>query len=371
MTSAIDASKPAVGSAFTADLRANLATAAAEISALQAINATLPQNLFSNLSLGRSISGGALTLSIKTAAGLNPSAASPVPIAFRNVDSSIGDYTIVPVVAANSLTISSGSTLGTFVAPTSFRIWIVAFNDGGTVRLGVINCLLDIQDFEIYKLKGLGIASSTAEGGAGAADLAWTFYTGVAVTSKPYTILGYVTYEGSLTVPGTWDILPSVVQVFGPGVPLPGDVVQVSSVTSGNMVAITGLIPYDDTIPQDTEGSAPGFGVPLVPSSAANIAEIFCRLHVANSLADNPVIGAVFGGSSSALATDIGSSSVANRPFTLSISEMAVCRQTTNINFIVRAGAVSASTTTFNGASAARLLGGSYNSHLVVREIMV
>ena len=57
---------------------------------------------------------------------------------------------------------------------TAVRIWIVGFNDGGTFRLGAINCAAATQIFALPE----GIASATAEGGAGGADSAGIVYAG-------------------------------------------------------------------------------------------------------------------------------------------------------------------------------------------------
>jgi hypothetical protein len=72
-----------------------------------------------------------------------------------------------------------------------------------------------------------GLESSTAEGGAGAADSAGVIYTGIAVSSKPMRILGYAEWSSSGLTAGTWTTTNLLrVQLFGPGIKKLGEVVQ-------------------------------------------------------------------------------------------------------------------------------------------------
>lgn len=146
-----------------------------------------------NLGLAAAVGSSALTISLKGADGNDPSATNPVEIPFRNVTAGTGTPTVLQVTGATSVVVSSGSTLGTTNGIATTLI-VVAFNDGGTFRLGVINPLnMPLKD---------GIASSTAEGGAGAADSAGVIYTGSAVTSKAMAVLGWLTISEATA--GTW-----------------------------------------------------------------------------------------------------------------------------------------------------------------------
>ena len=210
--------------------------------------------------LAASVSANALTISLKGADGNDPSAGNPVTIPFRNVTPATGTPSLVSVAAATSLVINSGSTMG-FASATAGRIWIVAFNDAGTVRLGAINCR---SGTNIYPLGGVGIASSTAEGGAGAADSAHVFYTGTAVTSKAFAILGYMDWAAGLTAAGTWDIVPTTIRLFSEGCKLPGDTVQsANQETQTNATASTAT--WTDT----------NSTVSLSPTAAPNVVAVF------------------------------------------------------------------------------------------------
>jgi len=201
--------------------------------------------LLDNAKIVASRTGNAETHSLKTAAGSDPSAADPVRVAFRNA---VGDgFDIIEQTAALSVTISSGSTLG-LPASTPTNVWVVLFNDSGTLRLGVVVCRLSDG---VYPLQDNVLESSTAEGGAGAADSAGVIYTGTAVTSKPMRVLWR--HEYSLATPGTWNTAPTNRQPYGAGVRLPGEVIQRRFASTSDYNTITGTIPVDDTIPQSTE----------------------------------------------------------------------------------------------------------------------
>ena len=178
--------------------------------------------------LAASVGSSALTISLKGADGNDPSASNPVKIAFRNASLPVGTPSLLTATSALSLVISSGSTMG-FANATAGRLWIVAFNDAGTLRLGAINCR---SGTDIYPLGGTKIASSAAEGGAGGADSAHVFYTGTAVASKAFKVLGYMDWASGLTTAGTWAIVPTTIKLYDLGDKLPGDVVQMVSSTS-------------------------------------------------------------------------------------------------------------------------------------------
>lgn len=155
-----------------------------------------------NFKLSAAVASNALTINVLTAAGATPSTASPVKIPFQAAD---GTITVRTVSAALSLVVSSGSTLGA-VANVPFNLTVAAFDDSGTIRLGVINPVSTTQGMTIEQT---GVASSTAEGGAGAADSAQVWYTGSAVTSKSFALLGRLEWSSGLATPGTWGTAPS------------------------------------------------------------------------------------------------------------------------------------------------------------------
>lgn len=322
-----------------------------------------------NASLAFSVGSSALTIALKTKAATDPSSTDKVVVPFRNVTAATGDYTSVTVSAATSLVISSGSTLGT-ANSTAFRLWIVAFNDGGTLRLGAINCL---SGTSIYPLGGWGIASATDEGGAGGADSAHVFYAGATVTSKAYAVLGYATWESGLGTAGTWSAGPTRAQLFHPGTALPGDVVQVAENFDAAVATGTTDFPLDDTIPQSGEGDE-FMDQAITPTSAANKLVIEHRGNYAHSgTIANFGLALFQDATANAIAAQyVGRDGQANARTNVSTSYAMRAGTTSSTTFKIRAGEPTGSggTLTFNGAAGAREFGGAMYSLLRVTEVM-
>jgi hypothetical protein len=304
------------------------------------------------------------TIAIKTLAGSDPSSGDPVIFVFRNATAATGDYVFLTATAALSITISSGSTMGAS-SGVPFRLWLTVFNDASTLRLGVVNCL---SGTSIMALGDNDLRSSTAEGGAGAADSAQVIYTGTAVTTKAMRVLGYLEY--TLGTAGTWATAPSKVQLFGPGVPLPGTILQRAENMSGAVATGTTNIPTDDTIPQNTEGDQ-YMSQAITPNAAMNILTVDAKLQFGSSSSASTNAVALF--------QDATASALAVGPFLATagcengsglISYRAATGSVSATTFKVRAGGNIGATLTFNGASSARLYGGVPHSTMTIQEIM-
>ncbi|MDB6036023.1 MAG: hypothetical protein JWM16_6361 [Verrucomicrobiales bacterium] len=322
-----------------------------------------------NLALAAAVGSSALTISLKGVDGNDPSATNPVYIPFRNVTVATGTPSYLTITAATSLVISSGSTLG-FTSAVATRLWIVAFNDAGTIRLGAITCTTLASGALLqYPLAALGIASSTAEGGAGAADSAQTFYTGAAVTSKAYTVLGYFSFETGVATAGTWAAVPTRIQLFDPSVPLPGRVVQAPGNVTGAVATGTTLVPEDDTIPQNTEGDQ-YMSQAITPSSAANLLRTEAQANLANSVNGYYMAAALFQDSTaSALSVVKGFVASTAGPVKYVLDHTIIAGTTSATTMKLRAGGRDAGTTTFNGLTGTRQYGGVFNSFMRVSEI--
>ncbi len=229
--------------------------------------APLPQSVgMVNGTIVETHGSSAATYAIKTLAGADPSATDIVYLVFRNVTPGTGNYTVLQLTSALSLTITNGSTLGTSNT-VPFKLWLVIFNDAGTARLGVINT---VSGSNIYPLGQFPIASSTAEGGSGGADSAQVFYTGTAITSKAYFPIGYASYESGMATAGAWTASPTRLQLFGNGVPLPGQAVQELMTTNGTHDSTTNNYSPSATPPAPGGGKS-AVAQAITPTSAANI----------------------------------------------------------------------------------------------------
>lgn len=313
-----------------------------------------------NGTIVESHAAGAATYALKTLAGVDPSVADPVFIIFRHATPSLGGYVVKLVTTALSITVPSGATLGALNA-TPFRLWITAFNDGGTVRLAVINCLSGVN---IYPLGQFPIASTSLTPG----NLPQVFYTtGAAVTAKAYAVLGYASYESGIATAGTWNVSPTWLQLFGPSVPLPGSRFPTQSFFTGAQASGTTAIPDDDTIPQNTEGDQ-YLSLQVTPSSAANLLFVETQQHITNT-SNSHCSSALFRDSVvDALVATRQNIVAAGAIQESSLKTIVPAKAVTPTTFKLRSGS-GGGTTTFNGNSAGRLFGGALNSFIQVTEI--
>lgn len=330
---------------------------------VQYFTAGLGPSFVNNYSLSGAVAASALTITISGYDGTALSTTNKSQFTFRNATAATGTSSVVDSTANLTLTISSGSTLGA-TSGTAFRIWIVLFNDAGTLRPGAINCSTATDQ---YSIGDDVIASSTAEGGAGAADSAGVIYTGTAVTSKAMRVLGYM--EFSLTTAGTWDEAPDKIQLWQPGMKLPGDVVQVQRTATGAVSTGTTQLPLDDTIPQNTEGDE-YMTQAITPTASANLLRVVSQWCGSHSAAAPNLIAALFQDTTADALAAVMVSAAQLGPDVVPLRYQKVSGATATTTFKIRAGANAAGTTTFNGASGGRFFGGVYNSFLEVQEIM-
>lgn len=322
-----------------------------------------------NGKLVATVAASALTIAIKTSNGNDPSAADPVWVAFRNVTLAAGNYQIRQITSATSLVISSGSTLGASSA-TPFRTWIVLIDDAGTLRLAAQNCSTTLAS---YALAEFGVINAIAEGGAGAADSAGIAYAGATVSAKPFRIIGFLEWATGLVTAGTWDAAPDGVQLFGPGVKKPGDIVQTALSRSAASATGSTAIPYDDTIPQNTEGTQ-FFSTSIAPTSPVNIVrnEFLLRVSAPTSGATSPRFAAALFQDSivNALSVAWQWDITGDTGINLIGEYQQLALSTLSTTFKIRAGNQVGSLLTLNGVSSTRAYGGTLWSQHKVTEIM-
>jgi hypothetical protein len=203
---------------------ANLATDAVETAKIKDLNVTtgklandsttsakladsaLAASAIINGRLDYSLSANTLICRLKTQAGDDPSSTDPVLVAFRSSTVTDGGYVVRSVTAALSVTVSSGSTLGTTSAQFS-SVAVRLIDNAGTVEMAVDNLAGG------NNLDESTLISTTAEGGAGAADSATTIYSTTARTNVAWRLLGLI--ESTQTTAGTWAQPPSAVKTTG------------------------------------------------------------------------------------------------------------------------------------------------------------
>lgn len=311
-----------------------------------------------------SASGNALTCAIKGWDGNDPSTTNPVFIVFRSATAATGSLTLRALTAATSITINDTATLGT-VNSTAFKLWCAAFDDGGTVRLALINC---VSGTNIYPLGQFPIASATQEDNA--SDSAHVFYSdGATITSKGYTVLGYAGWESGLATAGTWSAGPTRTQLYGSGTPLPGSVIQTQWNTTGAVATGTTATVLDNSIPQSGEGNQ-YMTQAITPTSASNILAVDSNTYGAHSVNGQCTVALFQDNTADALAAVTTQQSGASTPAVGVIYYRKLAGQTTATTFKIRAGGDAGATYTFNGSGGTRVYGGVANSYMKVEEIM-
>ena len=157
---------------------------------------TLPSATFSPIyPISASVASNAMTVTL-----------NPCSLAFRSTTLGSGTTATASVTSAITMTVSSGSTLGT-VNNTQSQIVVLAINNAGTIELAVVNIAGG------NNLDESTLITTTAEGGAGAADSASTIYSTTARTSVAFRVVGVII--STQTTAGTWAAAPSTIQGVG------------------------------------------------------------------------------------------------------------------------------------------------------------
>lgn len=189
--------------------------------------------------LNASVATNNLTIALKNNQGNDPAAGQTVVAGFRDTTLTGGDPVYVEASSALSFTINNTNTMGAANGVT-FRLWIVLFNNGGAPMLGAINCLSFTLNsaLQIFPLLEDQLQSTTGGNGGNSAGV---FYTPSSLTSKAFRILGYMEWAGGLATAGAWASGPTKIQLFGPGIKKPGEVVQgpIVSYSSGASASTT------------------------------------------------------------------------------------------------------------------------------------
>lgn len=317
-----------------------------------------------------SVASNILTVAIKTAAGNDPSALDPVTFYIRNATIATGDYAAVQVTSALSITTNAtGASLGS-TNSVPFRLWLCAFNNSGAVVLALWQSMNGTSG--PAALNEAGVAPTT--GISGSATSSGTFYTpnGTSLTSKAYRILGYLEYGSGLTTAGSYASTPTTIQLFGPAIKKPGDVVQTQYFATGAVATGTTQIPLDDTIPQNTEGDQ-YMSLAITPMTTCNLLEAEADAVLYSNTAANVLIVAMFQDSTAnalAAAQFYGGGGATNYDGKMSLLIRLIAATVSSTTFKLRGGMNGAGTTTFNGRSGAREFGGVNNSYMKVTEYM-
>jgi hypothetical protein len=316
-----------------------------------------------NLQLNATIAAHALTIALKDRNGNDPSTASPVVITFRDSTIANGDPVTRIVTAANSIVVPNTATLGT-TSGNAGRIWVVAFDNAGTITLGVIVCTTAT---EIFELDESAVQSPTQV--AGGSNTAGTFFSATAgIASKSFRILGYV--EATEAVAGTWDTAPSKIQLFGPGIKKPGDIIQTNTVLTAAANSGAGQFSNNNTIPT-TAGGTQFMSLAITPNFAGNILRITTKMLLTAGAATQCTTALFQDSTANALAATMGTCVAGDDSIApADLTHQMLAGTTSSTTFKAFAGANGAVTIRLNSNSSSSLYGGVANSRMDIVEYM-
>lgn len=244
------------------------------------------------------------------------------------------------------------ATLVTEVADLEARLVELTPGGGRVVPLSVTN--KEVADFAEIEYRKLKLTGKIVD--ADIHDVAWPKLTGVPV---PLVSLGALAdAAGSLTNDGAG------VLSWGAG---SGGGQQVHTET-GAVATGTTQIPFDDTIPQNTEGTE-FLTLAITPTDATHKLKI--EVVVFATVTTTPWLIAALFQDSVADAIAVGPPLFPNLSTTggpLIITHHMVAGTTSAITFKVRIGPSNAATVTFNGQSAGRKFGGALASSITITE---
>lgn len=148
-----------------------------------------------NAGIACSVASNALTISLKQLdASTDPSAGSPVFASFRSTTEANGSYTQASAIAATSLVVPSGGTLGMSNGIAKY-LWVYLVNNAGTLVLGISGTRFD---------EGT-VQSTTAI--SNSSDSVSVIYTTSSLSNKAIRLIGRLNI--SETAAGTWASLPT------------------------------------------------------------------------------------------------------------------------------------------------------------------
>jgi hypothetical protein len=149
----------------------------------------------------------------------------------------------------------------------------------------------------------------------------------------------------------------------------PGKVVQVVNFQTGAVATGTTVIPFDDTIPQITEGDE-YMTLAITPTNASNILIISVAMaSLGSALANRPTVALFVDAVADALASSNCKYVADAEVFTFYFSHRMVAGTTSERTFRVRAGGNIATTLTFNGNGGTSRFGGSLASSITITEV--
>jgi len=185
-------------------------------------------------------------------------------------------------------------------------------------------------------------------------------------SSTRYALLG----KFSTNSTGAGEIVSSSISNIFSSAP-PGSVVQSVSTVTGEVATGTTVMPFDDTIPQNTEGIE-FMTQAITPNNASNKLRIEVVFY---GCPPNDILTVALFQDSTANALAAGTLQITSggggAQYLVAFTYEMTAGTANSTTFKVRAGGSGAGTTTFNGIASARKLGGVMASSITITEIKV
>lgn len=153
---------------------------------------------------------------------------------------------------------------------------------------------------------------------------------------------------------------------------LSGMPIQIVNTETGAVATGTTVIPFDDTIPQQS-GPAEGdqyMSLAITPTNAASTLIIDVVVVITNSGTQSTAAALFQDAAASALAASLQAMTGAGSPGAIVFRHKMTAGTTSSTTFKVRAGGAGAGTTTFNGTAGGRYFGGVMASSITITEVL-
>lgn len=144
---------------------------------------------------------------------------------------------------------------------------------------------------------------------------------------------------------------------------------QVVSMHDGAVATGTTTIPVDNTVPTSSEGNQ-YMTLSITPLSASSTLIIDVTGHFSHSAGARTAMALFKDSDTAALRVAECTSGTNHIPQKGTLRHVMTSGTTSTIAFKVRAGGLAAGTVTFNGSAGGGLFGGTYDSGIVIREIL-
>jgi hypothetical protein len=145
--------------------------------------------------------------------------------------------------------------------------------------------------------------------------------------------------------------------------------VQIVTTQVGTLATGTTLVPFDNTIPQSTEGDQ-YMTLAITPTNVNSTLEIDVLWCGGNSGGNYLAVCLFQDSTANSLAASWNAGFQNNTPISISLKHLMTAGTLSATTFKVRCGGIGAGTTTFNGFSGNQLFGGVMASRITIKEYL-